>query len=1221
MILGFRHFAVLWFSALLAGQGFASKAFAVSDPVITQFVASQKTIQQGEEVDFSADVLNQGNSPTSFLELDFEVCDDQFCATKLTFELGSLAEGESTSLEFSFHQFDGTGIFDTRVCLFDEESSENSICSSFITIEVLQARAPELVVDAVSADPLTVLPGQSFTLAVAVSNRGDVSADPSLGYFQSQDPTIDIFDEVLGSEILEGFDPGQSLNRSAKFTAPEQPGTYFYGACIEELSGEVNVGNNCSAAVTITVLDPLPDLLAMDAKSDIATITSGQSLSLSGTVANAGAVSAGPVVVRFVQSDDTTIDLGDQVLVRDQLEVLDAGQSTELAATITLSGQAGQTFLGICVDPDVNESVTDNNCSGPVTITLADPAPELAVDAVSADPTSVPSGGDFTLAVAISNNGTAPANTTLRYKLSADATIDPNDPDVGSEDVGDFVPGQPLNRSIKLNAPDQPGSYFYGACLDAVAGETDVANNCSLARQIDVIEDEVPEDIDLVVASVAADRLDPIVGETIQLTASVNNQGTTPSPDTTLRYLRSADAAISLQDEQVATAAIPVLAAGQSTSASASVVVPSQPGTFFFGACVDGLETESNPDNNCSGAVEVTVQSEPPPPLPPDLVVASLSANKSQVEPSENFNLAATVRNDGTLSQGSLLVYRFSTDATIDDSDSVLAQTFVPGLVINGTFSDSVSVAIPIEGNFFVGACVAVVAGEEVTENNCSAPIPVTVILRPPTEILAAVLPNSRSVPVGQTATVVATIVNTGAAEAANCRVDPPAELQGDFFYQATDPLTNAPTGSPNQTATIAANASQSFLLGLTPNQPLPPTELDFPFVCSNTAPAPQIPGVNTVLLSASPQTPCDIVSLAATPNGNGIIDVPVNGTSVFAVATSNVGGPCQATARITLRPPLVPLDASICETDPASGACRSVVADSVTLDVPAGASLAFGIFVRGRNQVVGLDPASRRVLVEFLDESGTVRGGTSVAVRTVGAPQQLAVPDLVVTSFNAANASVQPNQSFTVTASLSNLGAASAGTLLSYRAAAVPNIQNTGVTLAVASVPPLASGQAFTDSSSVVLGLQGRFFLGACVTPPPDEVVQTNNCSTAFEVVVAPPPPTPPDLVVTSFSAVGEGATGGRVIARAQVNNRGASPASATRVQYLLSSSPNVGASDSLLASVRMDSLAAGASDETKALLALPVPGASFLAVCVDAVSGETLLSNNCSTSVAITP
>ena len=30
-----------------------------------------------------------------------------------------------------------------------------------------------------------------------------------------------------------------------------------------------------------------------------------------------------------------------------------------------------------------------------------------------------------------------------------------------------------------LTAPGREGAYYYGACVDAVAGESDTANNCS----------------------------------------------------------------------------------------------------------------------------------------------------------------------------------------------------------------------------------------------------------------------------------------------------------------------------------------------------------------------------------------------------------------------------------------------------------------------------------------------------------------------------------------------------------------------------------------------------------------------------------------------------------------------------------------------------------------------------------------------------------------------
>ena len=43
-------------------------------------------------------------------------------------------------------------------------------------------------------------------------------------------------------------------------TAPSTVGTYYYGACVEQVSGESNTGNNCSDAETVTVVES-PDLV------------------------------------------------------------------------------------------------------------------------------------------------------------------------------------------------------------------------------------------------------------------------------------------------------------------------------------------------------------------------------------------------------------------------------------------------------------------------------------------------------------------------------------------------------------------------------------------------------------------------------------------------------------------------------------------------------------------------------------------------------------------------------------------------------------------------------------------------------------------------------------------------------------------------------------------------------------------------------------------------
>ena len=42
------------------------------------------------------------------------------------------------------------------------------------------------------------------------------------------------------------------------------------------------------------------------------------------------------------------------------------------------------------------------------------------------------------------------------------------------------------DESISLTAPDTPGTYYYGACVDSLSDESDTANNCSIAVVVTV---------------------------------------------------------------------------------------------------------------------------------------------------------------------------------------------------------------------------------------------------------------------------------------------------------------------------------------------------------------------------------------------------------------------------------------------------------------------------------------------------------------------------------------------------------------------------------------------------------------------------------------------------------------------------------------------------------------------------------------------------------------
>ena len=253
----------------------------------------------------------------------------------------------------------------------------------------------------------------------------------------------------------------------------------------------------------------------------------------------------------------------------------------------------------------------------------------------------------------------------------------------------------------------------------------------------------------------------------------------------------------------------------------------------------------------------------------------------------------------------------------------------------------------------------------------------------PPRTLFAATLPSSRSVQVGQAATFFATIINAGATDASGCVIDKLSGIKGNLSFQATDPMSNVPVGLPNTPVTIAAGGSQTFVVSVMPTANFTSTEFALHFGCTNTPTARSRKGLNTVLLSASLTPIPDIVALAATSSNDGIVNVlGASGAGAFAVATVNVGATGTITASADTGGLTLPVNISLCQTNPVTGQCISAIGPSVTTQINPNATPTFGIFVQG-NGTVPFDPAANRIFVRFRDAGGVTRGSTSVAART----------------------------------------------------------------------------------------------------------------------------------------------------------------------------------------------------------------------------------------------
>ena len=320
-----------------------------------------------------------------------------------------------------------------------------------------------------------------------------------------------------------------------------------------------------------------PDLWVAASASE-AELSPGEAFELTAAVGNVGDRQASATTLRYYRSAGAAITAADAELGTAGVSALAAGDVETDSLGLSAPAQAGTYHYGACVDAVAEETKTANNCSALVAVTVREPPPrpDLAVAATLSDAVLEP-GESFTLTATVGNRGGADAPpTTLRYHRSADGTITTTDAQVGTDAVDALAASGTSAESIALTAPTTAGTYYYGACADAVAEETNTSNNCSAAVAVKVTEPPRPPDLVVTAASASEAELSP--GEAFDLRATVGNRGGTGASATTLRYYRSADAAITTSDTEVGTDAVAALAAGATSAESLTLNAPTDGG-------------------------------------------------------------------------------------------------------------------------------------------------------------------------------------------------------------------------------------------------------------------------------------------------------------------------------------------------------------------------------------------------------------------------------------------------------------------------------------------------------------------------------------------------------------------------------------------------------------------------------------------------------------------
>ncbi len=1167
------------------------------DLIVESPSVNDNTLTTGQSFTLGATVRNQGNASSTSTTLRYYRSSDATISTDDT-EVGtdgvsSLSAGDTSAESISLTAPSSAGTYYYGACVesVSGESDTGNNCSSGVTVTVSgtppPSGSPDLIVESPSVNDNTLTTGQSFTLRATVRNQGNASsASTTLRYYRSSASS----DTEVGTDGVSSLPAGDTSAESISLTAPSEAGTYYYAACVDPVTGESDTGNNCSSGVTVTVSGTpppsgSPDLIVESPSVNDNTLTTGQSFTLRATVRNQGNASSASTTLRYYRSSASS----DTEVGTDGVSSLPAGDTSAESISLTAPSEAGTYYYAACVDPVTGESDTGNNCSSAVTVTVgAAPSPDLVVDSPTVSNSSPTAGASFTLSATVRNQGAARSgSTTLRYYRSTDATVSASDTQVGTDLVSAISASRTSAESISLNALSDAGTYYYGACVDAVSGESDAGNNCSAAVTVTVGAAPAP---DLVVDAPSVSNSSPTAGASFTLRATVRNQGAARSGSTTLRYYRSTDATVSTSDTEVGTDLVSSLSASRTSSESIFLSAPSNAGTYYYGACVESVSDESDTGNNCSLAVTVTVGAAPS----PDLVVDAPSVSNSSPTAGASFTLRATVRNQGAARSGlTTLRYYRSTDATVSTSDTEVGTDLVSSLSASRTSSESIFLSAPSNaGTYYYGACVESVSDETDTGNNCSSAVTVTVGAAPDLVVDAPTV--STSFPTaGASFTLSATVRNQGNGESAATTLR---------FYRSTDATISA---SDTEVGSYAVGAmSASGTSDHSTDLTAPSSEGYYYYgACVGSVSDESDTGNNcssavAVNVGAAPAPNLFLLSPSVSTSS------PTAGASFrLNVTVLNSGnGPSAATTLRFYRS----TDATISDSDTevgsqdVGGLAASGRSDHST-DLAAPSSVGTYYYGACVDAVPG--------------ESHPGNDCTpAVTVNVVAAP----APDLVLSLPSVSTISPTAGASFTLSVDVYNSGTGqSAATTLRFYRSTDGTISDSDTEVGSQEVGGLAvSGRSDHSTDLTAPSSVGTYYYGACVGSVSDETDTGNNCSLAVTVNVVAP-----DLVVDLHSVSDSSPTAGASFRlNATVRNQGTGPSAATTLRFYRSTDGTISDSGTEVGSHAVSGLAAsGTSDHSTDLTAPSSAGTYYYGACVESVSDESDTGNNCSVAVTV--
>ena len=207
---------------------------APPDLTVDLYRVRQATFAPGERFTLEVTISNIGTGASAATQLRvYEDSDDRY-RRELEIarrSVNAISAGRSSAERILLEAPTEAGSYYYRVSVEpvagETETDNNS--STWMGIDVLEP----LVLESLRPSKVALASGERFTLTATVKNDGDARSDATtVRYYRSSDNSLSSRDTLLGNRTVSRLAAGATTQVSIPLTAPQLPGTYYYGACV-----------------------------------------------------------------------------------------------------------------------------------------------------------------------------------------------------------------------------------------------------------------------------------------------------------------------------------------------------------------------------------------------------------------------------------------------------------------------------------------------------------------------------------------------------------------------------------------------------------------------------------------------------------------------------------------------------------------------------------------------------------------------------------------------------------------------------------------------------------------------------------------------------------------------------------------------------------------------------------------------------------------------------